>query len=258
MADRLNIFATRMALTNVKAMYKGAEKGHSLLKKKSDALSLRFRQILGELDKSKSEIGDTMKEAFLSMAHAKYVANEFGPTIIENVQRASYKLRLESENVAGVKLPIFKQLTEASGLNQELTGLSRGGEQIKKTKATYISALERLITVASLQTAFYTLDEVIKVTNRRVNALEHVMMPRIKNTINYVISELDERDREEFYRLKKIQDKKKKMVREKERLREERGLEAAVSASAVLLPSSITSGTLNDPDAENEEEDILI
>ena len=162
--------------------------------------------------------------------------------------------------------------------DQELTGLSRGGEQIKKAKTTYIGALERLILVASLQvrlslfffffsfsvsfrlsqvtnllisfvarpalpqTAFYTLDEVIKVTNRRVNALEHVMMPRIKNTINYIISELDERDREEFYRLKKIQDKKKKVLREKELLREALGIEAAPSPSAVLLPSSITSG----------------
>lgn len=57
------------------------------------------------------------------------------------------------------------------------------------------------------------LDEVIKTTNRRVNALEHVLLPRLDNTIAYIGSELDEQDREEFFRLKKIQGKKK---REKE------------------------------------------
>ena len=79
-----------------------------------------------------------------------------------------------------------------------------------------------------------TLDEVIKITNRRVNAIEHVVRPRIENTISYINSELDELDREEFYRylyfqylrktiffprLKKIQGKKKAVQEERERIR---------------------------------------
>jgi hypothetical protein len=54
------------------------------------------------------------------------------------------------------------------------------------------------------QTAFIILDEVIKVTNRRVNAIEHVIIPRVENTISYITSELDELDREEFYRCVKF------------------------------------------------------
>lgn len=53
------------------------------------------------------------------------------------------------------------------------------------------------------------LDEVIKITNRRVNAIEHVIIPKIENTIKFISSELDESDREEFFRLKKVQGKKK-------------------------------------------------
>jgi len=54
------------------------------------------------------------------------------------------------------------------------------------------------------------LDEVIKVVNRRVNAIEHVIIPRTENTIKYINSELDELDREEFFRLKKVQNKKQR------------------------------------------------
>ena len=66
-----------------------------------------------------------------------------------------------------------------------------------------------LVEIASLQTQFVTLDEVIKVTNRRVNALEYVVIPRIEFTIKYIEKELDEQDREDFFRLKIVTDKKK-------------------------------------------------
>lgn len=52
------------------------------------------------------------------------------------------------------------------------------------------------------------LDEVIKVTNRRVNAIEHVIIPKAENTIKYIQQELEELDREDFVRLKKVQSKK--------------------------------------------------
>lgn len=76
-----------------------------------------------------------------------------------------------------------------------LTGLSRGGQQIQRSRDTYVKAVGTLVELASLQTAFTILDEVIRATNRRVNAIEHVVIPRLENTIKYINSELDEMDR---------------------------------------------------------------
>ena len=81
-----------------------------------------------------------------------------------------------------------------------MTGLGRGGQQVLRSKETYDKAVESLVELASLQTAFTILDEVIRATNRRVNAIEHVVIPRLENTIKYIMSELDEMDREEFFR----------------------------------------------------------
>lgn len=89
-------------------------------------------------------------------------------------------------------------------------------------KKNYTAAVKLLVELASLQTAFVTLDEVIKTTNRRVNAIEHVIIPKIERTLSYIVSELDELEREEFFRLKKVQDKKKRMRKAKEAEADER------------------------------------
>merc|ERR1711998_131464 len=92
------------------------------------------------------------------------------------------------------------------------------GKKIVKCQNMFTEALIRIIKLASLQTSFAKLDEAIKITNRRVNALEYVVIPRIENTIAFIISELDEMEREEMFRLKKIQGKKalKKKLEEAE------------------------------------------
>jgi V-type H+-transporting ATPase subunit D len=77
---------------------------------------------------------------------------------------------------------------------------------------TFTQAVELLVELASLQTSFLTLDEAIKTTNRRVNALENVVKPKLENTISYIKGELDELEREEFFRLKKVQANKKKVA----------------------------------------------
>ena len=155
---------------------------------------------------------------------------EIVQAVLQNVSKAQIKVKTKNDNVAGVNLPVFESYQDGAD-SYELAGLAKGGQQLKRMKANYQKAINLLVELASLQTSFITLDEVIKTTNRRVNAIEHVIIPRIERTLAYIISELgefefsflyfndslaDELEREEFYRLKKVQDKKKKIKKEKE------------------------------------------
>ncbi|CAG2108565.1 unnamed protein product [Medioppia subpectinata] len=182
------------AQTLMKSRLKGAQKGHSLLKKKADALQMRFRLILKKI----------------------------------------VEVKCKKDNVAGVTLPVFECYQDGSDVH-EFAGLARGGQQLAKLKKNYARAVQLLVDLASLQTSFITLDEVIKITNRRVNALEHVVIPRIEATLTYITSELDEREREEFYRLKKIQEKKKKIRIEEEKLKASRAEGVAAAEEAPNL-----------------------
>ncbi|KAI9141553.1 vacuolar ATP synthase subunit D [Paraphysoderma sedebokerense] len=243
-SQRIAIFPTRMALTSMKLKLKGAQTGHSLLKRKSEALSKRFRVILGKIDEAKRKMGKIMQVASFSLAEVTYITGDISYQVQNSVKQAQLKVRTKQENVSGVMLPVFEMYTEGSNAF-ELTGLGRGGQQIQKCKDTYAKAVESLIELASLQTAFIILDEVIKLTNRRVNAIEHVVIPKIDNTIKYIISELDEQDREEFFRLKKVQGKKKKDKEASEKERSERMLDD----SAESEPSNLLSA--------QEDEDII-
>ncbi|KAH7108088.1 ATP synthase subunit D-domain-containing protein [Auriculariales sp. MPI-PUGE-AT-0066] len=249
--QRESVFPTRMALTNTKQRLKGAQTGHSLLAKKRDALTLRFRDILKKVDEAKRKMGRVMQLASFSLAEVTYAAGDISYLVQESVKTATFKVKARQENVSGVTLPAF-DVDRVPGSDFNLTGLGRGGQQVLKAKEVYAKAVETLVELASLQTAFTTLDEVIRATNRRVNAIEHVIIPRLENTVAFILSELDEMDREEFFRLKKVQGKKK------------RDAEAADKVKALLEASSADTVTSVDTEMEGttdllatKDEDVI-
>ncbi|OEL24880.1 V-type proton ATPase subunit D [Dichanthelium oligosanthes] len=223
--QRLNVVPTVTTLGVVKARLAGATRGHALLKKKSDALTVQFRAILKRIVSDKDAMGDAMRAASLSLAEALYVA---GAPLRHVVQQsvsgpARLRVRAHQDNIAGVRLPRFESYLadDAAGAAPSsatsLAGLAGGGQQVAACRAAHARALELLVELASLQTSFLTLDAAIKTTNRRVNALESVVKPRLENTIAYIRGELDEHEREEFFRLKKIQGyKQRELERQKE------------------------------------------
>lgn len=209
-----------MTLGLMKSKLKGAETGHLLLKRKSEALTKRFRDITKRINDAKLKMGRIMQTASFSLAEVTYATgtNNISYQVQESVgNKARFKVNAKQDNVSGVKLPAFQAYIDDTINDFKMTGLGRGGQQVQKCKLMYSKAVETLVELASLQTAFIILDEVIKVTNRRVNAIEHVIIPRTDNTIKYINSELDELDREEFYRLKKVQEKKQQQAEEEER-----------------------------------------
>ncbi len=143
-------------------------------------------EITRRIDEAKRKMGRVMQIAAFSLAEVTYAVGGSNITyqIQESVKSARFRLRTKQENVSGVFLPQFESFTTNDAKDDfGLTGLGKGGQQVQRCRETYRRAVETLVELASLQTAFVTLDEVIKVVNRRVNAIEHVIIPRTENTI---------------------------------------------------------------------------
>lgn len=199
-----------MTLQIAKQKKKGATQGYQLLKKKSDALSARFRGMLKDIVKTKIVIGESINEAHFSMAKASWAGGADLPEqLMQRIKRPAVFVTAAYDNVAGVRLPVFQITTDPTVDILKNISLSAGGHVILAARDKYLEALSELVKLASLQTAFFTLDAEIKMTNRRVNALNNVVLPKLDRTINYITKELDEMEREEFFRLKKIQEKKR-------------------------------------------------
>jgi V-type H+-transporting ATPase subunit D len=186
---------------------------------------------------TKKRMGKDFNECQLEMAQANFAAGDFGVTVRDSVKtKTNVRVNISTENIAGVQQPTF----HLRGMNEDddtMIGMTGGGQAIMKTKDRFQKYLLLLIQIASLQTQFVTIERVIKVTNRRVNALEFVIIPQIEWTITWIEGELDELDREDFYRLKCVQDKKKE-VKEAEML-ENKAKQAALRGE-------------NDEDAEED------
>lgn len=234
--NRYPALPSRMSLIAFKTRLKGAQKGHSLLKKKADALSLRYRMVMGELHTAKLEMADQIKGSYFTITQAQFIAGDISLAVQESLKIPTYRMELQVENIAGVQVPSFHTQngegaegdadggadSRAAGGNASAAaaaagsltaGLGKGGEQIKEAYSAFRHTLSLLVKIASLQTSWVTLDIAQKVTNRRVNALEKVVIPRVQNTLSYITSELDEQEREEFFRLKMVQKKKKAMAK---------------------------------------------
>lgn len=230
--------ANRMTLQTFKARLGGASKGFKLLQKKRDALKAKFHTLLQAIVETKLQVGEGLKDGAFALAKAHYASSgdDIASTVVERAKVPSITTKLYPDNVAGVSIPVFKLMHDPSKeASIQTLGVACGGAVINATRETYTKAVFSLVKLASLQTTFHTLDEEIKMTSRRVNALEFVLIPRIEDVIRYITQEMDEQSREEFFRVKKVVEKKKA------KLAKEFAMNQMAEVAAIDAPSALNA-----------------
>lgn len=231
--QRLNVLPTKMQLMALRQRYSASQRGHSLLKKKLDAMTLQLRSLNSQLVTAREAMVSALKEANWSLTLAqRSVASgaDLYSTLFSACETApNLTVHKIVQNVAGVRVSSFtlcdftgkaleirpddpaKQSpnTTAAGLtamNSVSLGFSSNQGHLNETKAKWIVALSAMVAVAGLQRSCADLTEEVKVTSRRVNAIEYILLPKLDNTIKWITDSLEETEREEFARIKKVAD----------------------------------------------------
>ncbi|PYE51174.1 V-type ATP synthase subunit D [Deinococcus yavapaiensis] len=204
------ISPTRTALLASKAQLKLATNGAELLKRKRDALIGEFFALVRDALSAREELTRVTKGAYTSLFSAKAWDT---PEAVESLSLAStgeMNVHMQIQSVYGVKVPRIN-LPEAKN-SANFSPITVGPRTIQAAE-DFQGVMQAIIRVAATETKLRRIGEEIKKTSRRVNALEQVVVPGIQDDIRFIRGVLDQREREESFRLKKI---KAKLEREAE------------------------------------------
>ena len=205
-ATRYNIAPNRTNCMLLKTKLESAKGGAKILKKKAKKLQKRFRVVLEECKAKKLEMGAQAKLSAAAMARTKFICAQIAPSILSAVTDPTFTVKEGMQRIQGVATPSFE--AEIKEQKKNWLGLHQGGQQIAYTRKLYLETLISILKIAELQTSFISLDEEIKNTKRRANVIEKVIQPKLERTIQHIENEIAESERENYYRYKKIKQKK--------------------------------------------------
>lgn len=196
----LDVKPTRMELLRIRKRKALAMKGYQLLSEKRDALISSFFKLIKERKKKRQEMEEKLMEAYKSLIMAEMVMGEERVHWLAEKISKERGIKMEKSNIMGVSIPKF-ELGEEIRLDYSLLSThSEFDETIKKAN----EALKKIIEVAEVEGSIQLLGKEIEKTKRRVNALEYIFIPRLLATISYIERQLEEREREDFFRRKRM------------------------------------------------------
>lgn len=196
---------TRMELLNLKKRTKLAEKGHTLLKEKRSALIKEFFDILDRVKGVREEANIKLEESMEALTEAQVIMGDLAVRKASLAVKESIGVDIDSRSVMGVTVPVLDIKMEEKTLVDRGYGFNDTSIQLDEAAKKFEESIKLVIELAEFEKTIYLLAEEIEATKRRVNALEHIMIPKFNNTIKYIDMRLQDLERENFVRLKMIQ-----------------------------------------------------
>lgn len=197
------VFPTKGNLLNMQKSLALAQLGYELLDKKRNILIRELMQMVDMAKELRESIGVTYIEAYsaLQMANITHgvVENIAEGMPVENTVSVSYR------SVMGCELP--KLSVEKKKLSLDY-GFMNTDSNVDKAYISFVKVKEMTVTLAEVENSIYRLTNSIRKTQTRANALQNIVIPKYQSTVKYISGSLDEKEREEFSRMKVIKAQK--------------------------------------------------
>ncbi|WP_435144835.1 V-type ATP synthase subunit D [Halobaculum sp. P14] len=214
---------TRKNLMEIEDRIELSERGHDTLEQKRDGLIMEFMDILDQAQDVRSELETNYEEAQDTINKARAMEGDVAVRGAAAALKEHPEITTQSKNIMGVVVPQIESSKVKKDLDERGYGLLGSSARIDEAADAYEELLESIILAAEVETAMKKMLTEIETTKRRVNALEFKLLPELKENQEFIEQKLEEQEREEIFRLKKIKAKKE----------EEEEAEAVAEAEAV-------------------------
>lgn len=205
-----------MELIRKNAQIKLAEQGRDLLREKMDALIREFFHVMESVSKSRGELEILSDSANHSLLIALAVDDPVTLKSASFATRRGITVDIKGKNVMGVPVPIIEKKRFVKNLLDRGYSILGVSGRVDEAAEKFEAELDLIIILAETETSLRRLGSEIQMNRRRVNALEQVLIPELKRQAKYIEITIDEREREDLYRLKKVKkiiERKKKAIK---------------------------------------------
>lgn len=203
----MNVNPTRMQLSKLKKQLTTAVRGHKLLKDKRDELMRQFLDMMRESKALRQKVEAALSDANKHFVEASAVMSKQSLDAALMISKQQVQLDVKSKNVMSVDIPVFESKTRTQDMGDIYPyGFAFTSFELDSAIDSLNAIVPELIRMAELERSVELMASEIEKTRRRVNALEHVMIPRYQETIKSITMKLEENERASRTRLMKVKD----------------------------------------------------
>lgn len=203
-AAATSVQPTRGELLKLKKRIDLAKRGHELLKEKQDALVTEFFDILDRLDEVREETQEKLEKAFKKLIESKTIMGTLELRKAAEASMRELEVDVSARNIMGVRVPIIEPEDVERKIIDRGYSLHQTSAKLDEAAREFETALQSILELAEVEKTVKLLAEEIEKTKRRVNSLEHVLIPRLEESKKYIEMRLEELERENFFRLKRV------------------------------------------------------
>ena len=200
------VFATKGNLISTQRSLALAKTGYELRDKKRNILIREMMLLVDKVTSVQSEIDKVFSEAYAFLIEANLSSG-----VIQSIAEAVPEekgVRVRTKSVMGVEVPIVTLEERREGAVPY--GLSETDSALDLAYSKFAQVKDRCVKLAEIENSVYRLAIAIKKTQRRANSLKNIVIPRQEATVKFIVNTLEEKEREEFSRMKIIKNRKDK------------------------------------------------
>jgi V/A-type H+/Na+-transporting ATPase subunit D len=198
------LHTTRTELLQRRVQIKLAEQGRDLMEKKRDALLMEFMQIMDKVLDLGKKLRTAAAEANFALAVAQAVDGTANLRSAAMATRGEITVEIAGSHIMGVPVPEVERKDVRRTAVDRGYGITGISSRVDEVAEKFEHELNIIIELAAIETKLRRLGNEIQKTRRRVNALDQVVVPTLKKQVRYISMALDERSREDLFRLKKV------------------------------------------------------